>query len=165
MHKEQGPRPLLYVGFNFFLPIHNAHVYTYIRDIMKIRNLANQITQLIERELGTSRPGVTPSHVDLVDLLGTWGVMTNHSAMRLESDMLGAGDTIYVKFGPMYFALLQNWDACLDGINRFLMVIPLYGEWDGQKYIHGLREMPIEIAADALERLVSILVDIHNTTL
>ena len=137
---------------------------------MKIRNLANNITSLIEREMHTlskSRPDHVsyPSSKDLTELFAKWQVGSAKPNIQLESDMMGAGQTIYIKFGPMYFAVLQNWDACPDGINRFLMVIPLYGVWNDQNYIHGIQEVPIEIVADSMEVLVNILADIHNSTL
>lgn len=137
---------------------------------MKIRNLANSITSLIEREMHTlskSRPDSVPhpSSKDLTDLIVKWKVGSAKPVFQLESDMMGAGRTIYIKFGPMYFAVLQNWDACPDGINRFLMVVPLYGVWNDQKYFHGISEVPIEVAADAMEVLVNIMADIHNSTL
>lgn len=136
---------------------------------MKIRTMAKNLANLFEtealRQVRDTPLKNSPTTDTLRDLIITWRIGAGRQDVRYEVDMMGAGNSIYLQVGPMYFALIQNWDACPDGMNRFLMVVPLFGVWDDRRYYYGVDEIPIEIASDSLEVFVDILADLHNATL
>jgi hypothetical protein len=143
---------------------------------MKMRKLAGQIVQLIESEMirrhaspGTEK--LPPTVEDLRKLLLDWRWVIDNPVIEVSTKMMGArGKTIYLKVGPMVFGLMHNWESNPDGINRFLLVLPLYGFKLGSAgrneapYYHGLQDIPIEICADAMEAYLDILAALHNAT-
>lgn len=141
---------------------------------MKLQKLARQLTQLIERELNSQldkTPGQEPNPYILtsqsfIELFRKWKITMGKPVIRFETEMMGAGNTIYVKLGHVVFAVIQNYDANPDGMNRFILVVPVYAEPEkGGMTIFGHDEAPMSLIADAFEKLTDILVELHNSTL
>lgn len=129
---------------------------------VKMQKLGASITQLVTKEAVRSCGMGLPGVKGIRRVLDEWKVRVTDTMVTYESRMMGAEESIYIKIGPMYFALIQNWSKCPDGLNRTLFAVPLYGERDGIHYIFGVVDIPIEICADAQEAFVNILVDLHN---
>lgn len=141
---------------------------------MKMRKLANQIANLIESEIIRKHPKtgaevLPPSAEDLRKLLMEWRWVIGNPVIEVSTTMMGAsGNTIYLKVGPMVFGLMHNWEANPDGINRFILVVPLYGFMPNSALhntapvFYGMTEIPIEICADAMEAYVDVLAALHN---
>lgn len=141
---------------------------------MKLQKLAKQFTQLIERELRGQLNITTGKETDhsvltsqsFIELFRQWNISVNKPVIRYETEMMGASGTMYVKLGHVVLAVIQNYDACPDGLNRFILVVPVYAEPEkGSLTIFGHDEVPMSILADAFEKLTDILVDLHNSTL
>lgn len=141
---------------------------------MKLKKLAKQLTQLIERELNAQldkTPGVEPNPYILtsqsfIDLFRKWKITMGKPIIRFETEMMGAGNTIYVKLGHVVFAIVHNYDANPDGMNRFIMCVPVYAEPEkGDMTIFGVDEAPMSLVADASEKFTDLLVDLYNATL
>lgn len=141
---------------------------------MKMRKLAGQIANLIESEMIRQHPGIgieklPPTADELRKLLMEWRWIIGDPVIEVSTKMMGAsGRTLYLKLGPMVFGLMHNWEANPDGINRFLLVVPLYGHMPNSALhnlspvFYGLQEIPIEICADAMEAYVDVLAALHN---
>jgi hypothetical protein len=141
---------------------------------MKLQKLARQFTQLIERELNNQldkTPGQEPNPYILtsqsfIELFRSWKITAGKPVIRFETEMMGAGNTIYVKLGHVVMAVIQNYDANPDGMNRFILVVPVYAEPEkGSLTIFGRDEAPMSLIAEAFEKLTDILVELHNRTL
>ncbi|MNB61162.1 hypothetical protein D3C87_1205430 [compost metagenome] len=141
---------------------------------MKLQKLARQLTQLIERELKSqlsAEEGKELNHFihtsqSFIELFRAWKITMGKPVIRFETEMMGAGNTIYVKLGHVVFAVIQNYDANPDGLNRFILVVPVYAEPEkGNLTIFGHDEAPMSLIADAFEKLTDILVELHNRTL
>lgn len=141
---------------------------------MKLQKLAKQFTQLVDRELLgqlDKTPGKMQDHSILtsqsfIELFRKWNISVSKPVIRYETEMMGATGTLYVKLGHVVLAVIQNYDACPDGLNRFILVVPIYAEPEkGSLTIFGHDEVPMSILADAFEKLTDILVDLHNSTL
>lgn len=141
---------------------------------MKMRKLAAQIANLIESEMIRQHPGIgieklPPTADELRKLLMEWRWIIENPVIEVSTKMMGSrGKSLYLKLGPMVFGLMHNWEANPDGINRFLLVVPLYGFMPNSALhnlapvFYGQQEMPIEICADAMEAYVDVLAALHN---
>lgn len=141
---------------------------------MKLKKLAKQLAQLIERELNNQldkTPGAEPNPYILttqsfIELFRKWKITMGKPIIRFETEMMGAGNTLYVKLGHVVFAVVQNYDANPDGLNRFILCAPIYAEPEkGGMTIFAVDDAPMSLVADASEKFTDILVDLHNATL
>jgi hypothetical protein len=141
---------------------------------MKLKKIASQLAQLIERELNKQidrTPGQEPNasvltNDSFVTLFREWKITSGKPVIRYETEMMGAGPSLYVRLDRVVFAVLHNYDANPDGMNRFVMAVPLYVDVEkGGFIVLGVQEAPMEFIANAYEKLVEILADLHNASL
>jgi len=90
-------------------------------------------------------------------LLAIWGLLGKPEIVKYESSMMGCNETIYVKLGSFHLALLQNYDANPDGVNRFLTLVPLYAKDHGHVFLWGSDNIPAKVETEASDILIDIL--------
>lgn len=72
---------------------------------------------------------VAPTVDDLKRYLESKNVLTEKKYVKvhLSMDLFGSKhETIYLQFDRLQLAVLHNWHACHDGMNRYLNIVPLF---------------------------------------
>lgn len=141
---------------------------------MDIRQLSQNLGNLIEKvSWEVARSNRTPEaqfteppSVEFIQkLIATWGLSDRKGPVTYETTLMGAGPTIYIKLGAWHLALMQNYDACPDGINRFMMIVPLYVSINDRQYYYGVDEIPPEAEIQATDHLLRLMLEMHTTHL
>lgn len=75
-----------------------------------------------------------------------------------EARFMGARTaTIYITIGALVFAVCHNYDACPDGVNRFILVQPLYALKGGRIMVVGQDAIEMNILIAANDYYISLL--------
>jgi hypothetical protein len=120
--------------------------------LVKVSDEAARNSQPEPREL----PAL-PNAESIRKLLAIWGMLGRPGVIKYESSLMGCRETIYVKLGSLHLALLQNYDACPDGVNRFLALVPLYAKDHGHVFLWGSDNIPDKVETEASNILIDIL--------
>jgi len=136
---------------------------------MDIRQLSQNLVKLIEkvsweiakRNQGTNPFPEPPSMEFIRKLIATWGLSDRKGPVTYETMLMGAGPTTYIRLGSWHLALVQNYDACPDGINRYMMIVPLYVSINDRQYYYGVDEIPAEAELRATDHLLHLMLEQH----
>lgn len=137
---------------------------------MDIRQLSQNLVKLIDkvswdvakRNKAPEAQFPEPPSVELIHkLIATWGLSDRKGPVTYETTLMGAGATTYIKLGSWHLALIQNYDACPDGINRYMMIVPLYVSINDRQYYYGVDEIPAEAELRATDHLLHLMLEQH----
>lgn len=133
---------------------------------MKLNIVAHFLTRLIEcvvmQQKFTDKEKHFPTAKSITELLTSWKLWSSNNPNNVYVTyglrIMGCGETIYVKVGSIVFAIVHNYDACPDGMNRTLSVVPLYwAEKDGPIVVYGFDEIPSAAIIECHEAILKIV--------